>query len=365
MSKVTYLLGAGASYGSREVLPLPLQPSMSTDNAKPLKGIERGLPVLQEFSLAIEQLHGELENIYSSDKFIAEKKYIQSEILSPLLRISKEFPTIDTYAKMLYATKQGLKYIKFKSQLSVFFMIWQKIHKNDLRYDSFIASLLDAETCALPPLTIFSWNYDMQFEMAYSKYIIENPALWKIWDQLNVYCKTNTTLPKTNISLPFSFVKLNGSALFHSSERDRQSLRFELQDTLWCTYSEKDFLREIYELYINSQYKHELDSPKYQNELAYCWDNSGKNEIQDYISKRVSNCETFVIIGYSLPYVNREIDRHIFSSMPNLKTIYIQDVDATNIAERVSAIYQYLQKDAPRIILKTDVGQFFIPNELG
>lgn len=365
MSKVIYLLGAGASYGSREVLPLSLQPFMSSDDAKPLAGIGRGLPVLQEFSQAVEQLYSEIENISNSDEFIAEKKFVQSEILTPLLRISKEFPTIDTYAKMLYATKQSLQYVKFKSQLSIFFMIWQRLHKNDLRYDSFVASLIDADTLSLPSLTILSWNYDMQFEIAYSKYIIENPALWKIWDQLNVYCKTNTTLPKTNINHPFSFVKLNGSALFHSSERDRQSLRFVLQDTLWCTYSEKDFWHEIYELYSNSQYKHEFDVPKYKNELAYCWDSNGKNEILDYITKRSSDSETLVIIGYSFPYVNREIDRHIFSSMPSLKTIYVQDVNAVNIAERVKAIYEYLKKDAPKIISKTDVGQFFIPNELG
>ena len=47
------------------------------------------------------------------------------------------------------------------------------------------------------------------------------------------------------------------------------------------------------------------------------------------------------------------------------KSIYIQDVDASNIAERVMAIYEYLQINTPRIIPKTDVGQFFIPNELG
>ena len=63
MSKVTYLLGAGASYGSRGVLPLDKQPNISSDDFPPERGIIRGLPILQEFSNALNQLLGELTSI--------------------------------------------------------------------------------------------------------------------------------------------------------------------------------------------------------------------------------------------------------------------------------------------------------------
>ena len=320
------------------------------------------MPILSEFPKAVSQLLGEIGDL----KEYGEKgETILSEILNNILTVSKEYPTIDTYAKMLYATKQFEKYEKFKEQISLFFLMWQRSHKHDVRYDAFIASLIDAETAEFPSMTILSWNYDIQFEMSYSKYITEGRALWKIWDKLNVCCKSNGSLPKYDVRQPFAFIKLNGSAMFHASAQDNSSLRYTLQDVLWNSKEGEQFINEICTIYENGQHNNIYSIPKYVNELSYAWDDFGRDYIKQNIEQRVDDCETLVIIGYSFPYVNREIDRHIFLSMPNLKTIYVQDIDATNIAERVTAIYEYLEKDVPRIIPKTDVGQFFIPNELG
>ena len=352
MSKVSYILGAGASYGSRK------EPKVETFSSLS-KVIIRGLPVLQDFSDALNQLLGELEGI--NDYNIA-KKYITSNVLNELLKVSEEYPTIDTYAKMLYVTKRINEYEKFKVHLSLFFLIWQKNHKHDLRYDSFISSLIDIETCKFPPLTILSWNYDMQFEMSYSKYINEECALWEIWDKLNVYCKSNRTL-KYNANDPFAFFKLNGSAMFHANEMKTDSLRSSLQDVLWSDISEETFWKKIYNLLENSQYKNFI--PKYNNELSYAWENKGKEKLLSHIAQRVADCEILVVIGYSFPYVNREIDRHIFDSMPNLKCIYIQDKKSKVIEERINAIFEYLHKPTPTLVPKDDIDQFFLPNELG
>lgn len=368
MSKVTYLLGAGASYGSRGILPFAQQPNISSDDFPPERGIVRGLPVLNEFSNALNQLSGELTSITD---FNAERKYIISEVLNNILNVSIEYPTIDTYAKMLYATKRMKEYVKFKEQLSLFFLIWQKSHKHDLRYDSFIASLIDAESCTFPPLTILSWNYDMQFEMSYSKYISEGRALWKIWDQLNVYCKSNGTL-KYKPDNPFALIKLNGSAMFHATQQDRYSLRYTLQDVLWRNYDmastadEKGFWGDIYEIYDNGQSKNEITIPKYANELSYAWDNFGKEELLQKISQRVADCEVLIVIGYSFPYVNREIDRHIVKSMPNLKTIHIQDKNPDGIEERIHSIFEFNERSIPAISKHVkNIDTFYIPNELG
>jgi len=359
MSKVIYLLGAGASYGSRGVLPHFSVPFMSSDNMQPPKGIIRGLPILSEFPQAVAQMQDEVgKNQDDNNKII-------SEILTHILNVSKEYPTIDTYAKMLYTTKQIEEYEKFKEQIALFFLMWQRSHKHDIRYDAFIASLIDAETREFPPMTILTWNYDMQFEMSYSKYITEGRALWKIWDKLNVYCKSNGSLPKYNVEHPFAFIKLNGSAMFHASKPDDRSLRYTLQDVMWRSTDGEQFVKDICSIYENSQHKNIFAVPEYVNELSYAWEDFGKEQIKQNLAQRGADCETLVIIGYSFPYVNREIDRHIFSSMPKLKTIYVQDIDAVNVKERVTAIYEYMQKDVPRIISKTDVGQFFIPNELG
>ena len=371
MSKVVYLLGAGASFGSRGIIPLASQFPIGSDNVEDSeKRIIRGLPILNEFPDAVEQLLEEIEEYADKDNdFCAEKKILVSEVLNNILKISKEYPTIDTYSKMLYTTKQFEEYEKFKAQIALFFLIWQKSHKHDIRYDSFIASLIDANTAEFPPLTILTWNYDMQFEMSYSKYVLEGRALWKIWDQLNVCCKSNGSLPKYKVDNPFAFIKLNGSAMFHALEQDSHSLRYTLQDVLWSTVSEKQFWADLYDLYTNGQHKNIYTIPKFANELSYAWDDFGKKYICDNIKQRVSDCESLVVIGYSFPYVNRDIDRHIFMCMPKLKKVYIQDKNALDIEGRVNAIIEYILKDTQRIVpvLKStkEVSQFIIPNELG
>lgn len=49
------------------------------------------------------------------------------------------------------------------------------------------------------------------------------------------------------------------------------------------------------------------------------------------INQITSDTEAVVVIGYSLPYFNREIDRTIFSKVPTLKTIYIQDPNPESV----------------------------------
>ncbi len=354
MSKVSYLLGAGASYGTRT------KPTDETFSSLP-NYISRGLPILQEFPYALEQLTAELEGVVENKIAI---KYINSNILNPLLNVSRDYPTVDTYAKMLYATEQDDAYRKFKDQLSLFFLTWQKDHKHDLRYDSFVASLVDAETCQFPPLTILSWNYDMQFEMSFLDYVTEGKALWRIWDRLNVYCKSNEKL-KYRANNPFAFIKLNGSAMYHTDKIDSDSSRYPLQEALWTKASQEDFWEEAIDTYNNSRPENIMHNPKYKNELSYTWENAGKEKLLHVINQRVVDCEVLVVIGYSFPYVNREIDRHIFNNMPNIKKIYIQDKQAKNIEERIKAIYEYLKKTLPNIETTEDVSNFFIPNELG
>ena len=80
MSKVIYLLGAGASYGSRGVLPHFSVPFMSSDNMRPPKGIIRGLPILSEFPQAVAQMQDEVgKNQDDNNKliFLMSAKSIQ------------------------------------------------------------------------------------------------------------------------------------------------------------------------------------------------------------------------------------------------------------------------------------------------
>jgi D-ribose pyranose/furanose isomerase RbsD len=61
----------------------------------------------------------------------------------------------------------------------------------------------------------------------------------------------------------------------------------------------------------------------------FSWENNIDHQqaIDSAISK-LGNTEILVIIGYSFPFFNREIDLKIFNGLRNLKKVYYQVKDA-------------------------------------
>ena len=324
---VTYLLGAGASFGNRE-----------TNGC-----IIRGVPIVSELDMAIKQV----VNILKSKSLDIDQESLNSIIadLTWLLNNCNSYPTIDTYAKMLYVTGKDSEYNKLKRTLSIFFLLEQLYFKHDQRYDSFIASLLD-ENKKFPPINILTWNYDIQFELAYSDYSSRGKYITYLWDELNVICKTRET--EENMKKDFSIIKLNGIALFANISGKN------IVDLFNGGYKNDETISEVDK--ISKQYI-------YRNFLSYSWE---KNPT--FMSRnldRISETTSLVIIGYSFPYVNREIDRQIIQSMGSLKRIYIQDPNASEIRENIDAILTDEQKRSVEYIFKDkSLRQFFIPNDL-
>lgn len=69
-----------------------------------------------------------------------------------------------------------------------------------------------------------------------------------------------------------------------------------------------------------------------------------------------------VVIGYSFPYFNREIDRNIFKVMPYLKKVYIQDKNPNAVMQSIEAAIPAGLKI--QIIPIHDCTQFYLPAEL-
>ena len=146
MSRVTYLLGAGASYGER--------------GPHGMNFVKRGIPVVNEMVAGIDYV---ISNLGSRP----QSKAIDTIIIHmrELKQHCAEYPTIDTYAKMLFTTNRKNEYERLKRQLSVYFLLVQHPSRRDIRYDGFIASLIDETTGKLPNINVLSWNYDAHFEM--------------------------------------------------------------------------------------------------------------------------------------------------------------------------------------------------------
>ncbi len=341
-TEIVYLLGAGASYGERD------------ENALS-PWIKRGVPIVNELEKSIRNFVARLSS--KGPNFPIDHEQINQHSLSSIITLlnwlaekCKEFPTIDTYAKLLYITKQEAEYKKLKNALSLFFTLIQVPNKRDLRYDGFIASLI-GENLEFPNnLKILSWNYDCQFEFAYGEYLKSvNRYMQKIWGDLNVCSKNTQRILKND----FGLIKLNGTAI--TIDGHSHSLR-----DIFYDYSHPlQTIEECCNVFVKS-------NDSLSNILSFAWDTDEKTEqFFQNVEKQMRSVKTLVIIGYSFPYVNRSIDRKIIQNMYNLQRVYIQDIEPDSIYENfVATLSDERKMNTITYVPRHNLKQFVIPNEL-
>lgn len=357
MSKVTYLLGAGASRGERAV----------DDRGK--KYFLRGLPVLSEMESAIDSLMPKdaMGHIQIS-KAIAEEYGVKDEhqlaylfrLLLQLKEMCASYPTIDTLARQLYVTKgsymtgykNAFNYEDLKYVLTLALLMLQSHQQRDLRYDGFIASVIKDDK-QLPPMTILSWNYDAQFELAYSGYSSDR-YISHVWQELNVLNKTYPT--GFDVKKPFAMVKLNGTAFFK-----------DITHPVVIQGENVGGLRDCFfgEAVPKNKYQYGTEYANARGALfttlSYAWEPSKDGLFQQQIMKRIYDTETLIVIGYSFPYVNSDMDSFILQNMPGLRNVYIQDPNYEEVKERIETMIP--NKPIKVKFEQRSNQQFFIPKE--
>lgn len=370
MSKVVYLMGAGASYGKRE----------KDSNDKDIAGkILEGLPIVNEIPLRLQhiiELYSEPTYKENDTKTISEisinLRNAQAALVDDLQWLydnTKRHATIDTFAKKLFLTGKKEEYIKLKRLLSIYFKTEQLINRPDSRYDTFLASVLQRNTNGKlrisNDISILTWNYDSQFEIAYREYLITDTNSEDIQfpEQLGIDIHSDAA----NFPKPVTFqddgerqiIKLNGSASFESefsmghyySFNDGKLTKEQIEKNIWTYYAP---------YYINT-----LNRKRCL--LNFAWEYEKTPEYIQLLNNTLYGAEFLVIIGYTFPFFNREVDTSLFGFLwRRLRAIYIQDPNASNIKESVLNIIHRAGGiiDENSIMLKKDVDQFFLPPEL-
>lgn len=338
MSKIIYLLGAGASYGRRD----------------PKGSIIEGLPIVNEIS---EQLGFIIELIketrfdnhlqetfkkkYSTD--IEEAKRTLLEWFMWLQDNCSQHATIDTFAKKLWLKDDMGNFDKVEFLLTSLFLILQLKIPFDRRYDTFLANVLDTNLQIPDDIGILTWNYDSLFDLAYSQYY-ENHSIGKI---------SVKTLPVPFDNDKKSIVKINGSANFYGENR------VELSQYLRDPQPIQKILYKIIDVACSDR-----GISEGRTSLNFAWRMEYFNDIKEQIKPLVNDAEVLIIIGYTYPFFNREIDRWIFQELPNLKKIYIQDPNAKNIQTNLLSVLQGREKLIENSQPITTTDSFFIPPEL-
>lgn len=266
--------------------------------------------------------------------------------------------SVDTLAKKFYlmGERKASDLKRLKIALSMFFVLEQTLRLVDIRYDTFFASILTKDVYKFPKnIRILSWNYDYQFEKAFSEYC-DLKKLSEIQKILNVVSKgTSSKRPDG-----FAIVKLNGTTSFSEEDGKRVEALEAITVKLLEDTNTIDYLTNYYAMFVNKNCK---------PDISFAWENEGKKDesIVDKAMKYTQDTEILVTIGYSFPFFNREVDRKIIGAMTNLKKVYFQDTEPEKIKTRFQAV---LGKDPkgkipyPKLVAYPEVGSFLLPDEL-
>lgn len=357
---ITFLFGAGASYEA-----LPVVSNMKNRMQMFMNYLKNETACKAMFSTRDaeknkQELLGKFEDLlkeafsHSTPDTFAKKLWLKDEIstlndlkfflsLYFLFEQSGQVPLVeDTYH---YLFKDGFpeKWETDKDgKEEDSYIVYNKVKKQrDQRYDVFFATLLEKNSgeLAFPDnINVISWNYDLQFEMAYGGYI-QSEINNQVFQNLNVVPFVNTTKNKGSI------VKLNGTAGIFFQGEDFVSMNLKMNFLLTGNNLVESYFKEPKTPYLN-----------------FAWELDKNNKARIAVAeaeKIMAKTDILVIIGYSFPNFNKKIDREILQNL-KAKTAYYQA--PPNEIEGLSNNFKWLMQDKDiEIIGIPDLRQFFIP----
>jgi len=351
MANVTYLIGAGASAGKRG------------ENGD----IIEGLPCVNEISNCLWDIYSLVERtsipndlewidpqigLASIDDWEEARKNL-SQCLHRLHVFCEQNATIDTYAKKLVLKKRQEKFKELEQLLALFFIYLQLQKNPDTRYDTFLANILEPNLHFPQNIRVISWNYDSQFEIAYSEYDEQGELL--------------VGYKNAMFDMDYEIIKINGTATF-GNQTNIVTLRKEIWEKIWAIKDEPNRSEQLqrdqtwllefiylYQLYVVGK--------KDNTHLSFAFDSSEPSEkILNRIDKIISQTDALVIIGYTFPFFNREIDRKMLQNLKPDAKIYIQDKYPNRIKQNFKAVKADISEE--QIEPKEETDQFFLPPEL-
>ncbi|MBK9391889.1 MAG: hypothetical protein IPN68_17475 [Bacteroidetes bacterium] len=375
MAKITFLIGAGAS---AEALSLVVDFKNQLEKYSDKNG---------SFYKTFSDLYRYFSPIQArrfKDYFI----FFTSQIEKVVKQLNSI--TIDQYAKNLFDTDQQGHYEDLKCLLSAFFAL-EQLQSNlpninfddqrkefispeinnrhiDPRYRFLWSILVRGNNIPNRNVSIISWNYDLQPELSYEDYFWNN--YFSTINQEDIPFKIGElfqTIPRSSVKKysndsvdKFSITKLNGVAGFYHQSTTRESLSSYLFGKEPVTL---ELIYAILEDYCFASPLSSYHTTSRKTTLKFAWENNHNgSEIVNKAKERTQDTEVLVIIGYSFPDYNREIDNEILSNMTSLKSIYIMD-NASNITARVKEIKK-MNLNNIKVHKHPYLNKFVIPNEL-
>ena len=178
----------------------------------------------------------------------------------------------------------------------------------DKRYRTFFNDIIDPTTKLMHKnLSIITWNYDLQLEICYEDYADEY--------DIEILQKKLRIFPSKSSPSDPKIMKLNGTAgLF----LDKKNLTPGSIPNMH--FNNDEMFRYIADN-ITANLAHNFSNPL----LSFAWESTDLvNEVRKFARLVIEQTEIMVIIGYSFPDLNQDIDKNLFSKVPRLERIYYQ-----------------------------------------
>ncbi|PCJ89414.1 MAG: hypothetical protein COA57_02110 [Flavobacteriales bacterium] len=261
-----------------------------------------------------------------------------------------EYGTIDIYAKKLDLNGSSPELHRLKQAVSVFLTVWQltsdeglkgfyhdseKPHVSDpnrqydfidKRYMELMASALvradNGHIKLRSNIRFVTWNYDLQLESAYKSFCPDDQS----WDDIS---ETLNFRLKESGNEDLEICHLNGYHGFYSiPNSDRPQNEHHIMDR-----TDQTSVHEILEAIGFVSTSSKRGTLHFDNHINYAWEqNQQAQEIRKRAIEIFRQTNFLIIIGYSFPNFNKEIDQQLFSALDNRETrVIYQDPNASKL----------------------------------
>jgi hypothetical protein len=305
---VLYLLGAGAS---SETLPM----ARHFENA------------LREFVEKFKRPH--VHAVKGGNNLLNAITWLADET-------SRHY-SVDTFAKKLFLSNDHDNLRKLKAALSAYLVITQSSDNVGKRYDAFFASILKQENnkIALPSnIRILTWNYDTQLEKSFYGFCANDEDVYlqitfnqKQIFRINGHCGT------------FEYGKMGPP--FKATWKNTEA---------WADG-----------IYL---YEKNMELGSVGSEISFAWEGYTKNQLDHRIDElKLPDVKVIVVIGYSFPYFNREVDGRILMQCTHAHTVYLQYPKGEHTSVRKRLENMLISFDKRKILDIESTDLFYIPDE--
>ena len=289
---------------------------------------------------------------------IEHKKLLEvADDIDKLANYSEDFGTIDTYFKKLFLNNEIEETNRLKNALSYFFYLWQNCNceidkeanwkRIDLRYLSLISNILQVSNSTPTwnsKFKILTWNYDFQIISALKEFSTKQTE--EIIKDYGIF-PLNKLMDNQKYG---NVVYLNGiSATFNYA--NQIDCRFEEN---YCTPIEN-----VYELFEDLNTKENINN----SYINFGWELHSNELSQAAINQAqviMSRTQNLVIVGYSFPYYNHEIDSMLLNSLPRNANIIYQDMNAD--LDGFKEKFDLYKMNIKILSDEQSLNQFLIPN---